>query len=101
MIGYKIVLFTNQAGLSTLGKFKISDFKGKIVQKIGVPIQVWYNHNYNFHINYNILINYNIFTYASYFVGFFIAVRKSIYRKPTIGMWEFLEKEVHKIFLNI
>ncbi|KAG5331513.1 PNKP kinase, partial [Acromyrmex charruanus] len=65
MTRYKIVIFTNQAGLST-GKFKISDFKGKIekiVQKIGVPIQV------------------------------FIAVGKSIYRKPTIGMWEFLEKE--------
>ncbi|XP_018392374.1 PREDICTED: uncharacterized protein F21D5.5 [Cyphomyrmex costatus] len=62
---YKIVIFTNQAGLST-GKFKISDFKGKIekvVQKIGVPIQV------------------------------FIAVGRSIYRKPTIGMWELLEKE--------
>lgn len=45
--GYKIVIFTNQAGLST-GKFKISDFKikiEKIVQKIGVPIQVRYNCN--------------------------------------------------------
>lgn len=42
--GYKVVIFTNQAGLST-GKFKISDFKvkiEKIVQKIGVPIQVRY-----------------------------------------------------------
>ncbi|TGZ33003.1 Uncharacterized protein DBV15_08840 [Temnothorax longispinosus] len=39
--GYKIVIFTNQAGLST-GKVKINDFKRKIekvVQKIGVPIQ--------------------------------------------------------------
>jgi len=58
--GYKIVIFTNQAGLST-GKFKISDFKvkiEKIVQKMGVPIQVRYNcnirflyiFNYNFHL---------------------------------------------------
>lgn len=63
--GYKIVIFTNQAGLS-VGKFKISDFKSKIekiVQKIGAPIQV------------------------------FIAVGRSIYRKPSIGMWELLEKE--------
>ncbi|KAL6424763.1 hypothetical protein ACFW04_010012 [Cataglyphis niger] len=39
--GYKIVIFTNQAGLST-GKFKISDFKLKIeniIQKLMVPIQ--------------------------------------------------------------
>ncbi|XP_011877735.1 PREDICTED: uncharacterized protein F21D5.5 [Vollenhovia emeryi] len=63
--GYKIVIFTNQLGLST-GKVKVDDFKRKIervLQKIGVPIQV------------------------------FIAVGKSIYRKPTIGMWELLEKE--------
>ncbi|XP_011352161.1 uncharacterized protein F21D5.5 isoform X2 [Ooceraea biroi] len=63
--GYKIVIFTNQAGLST-GKVKIKDFKlkiEKIVQKIGVPIQV------------------------------FIAVGKIVYRKPMIGMWQFLEKQ--------
>ncbi|XP_032678130.1 uncharacterized protein F21D5.5 isoform X2 [Odontomachus brunneus] len=63
--GYKIVIFTNQAGLRT-GKVKISDFKIKIeriVHKIGIPIQV------------------------------FIAVGISIYRKPAIGMWEILEKE--------
>ncbi|KAL0104951.1 hypothetical protein PUN28_016531 [Cardiocondyla obscurior] len=62
---YKIVIFTNQAGLSK-GKVKIKDFKfkiEKIVQRIGVPIQVY------------------------------IAVGSSIYRKPAIGMWELLEKE--------
>ncbi|XP_014467773.1 PREDICTED: uncharacterized protein F21D5.5 [Dinoponera quadriceps] len=63
--GYKIVIFTNQAGLAS-GKVKINDFKLKIeniVQKIGIPIQV------------------------------FIAVGRSIYRKPALGMWEALEKE--------
>ncbi|KAM0728010.1 Bifunctional polynucleotide phosphatase/kinase [Formica fusca] len=70
--GYKIIIFTNQAGLST-GKFKISDFKLKIeniVRKMNVPIQV------------------------------FIAVGKSIYRKPRIGMWELLEKENGNITID-
>ncbi|XP_046472351.1 uncharacterized protein F21D5.5 isoform X1 [Neodiprion pinetum] len=60
--GYKIVIFTNQGSLS-LGKWKPSDFKVKIeriIQKIGVPIQV------------------------------FIATGKSIYRKPLTGMWDSL-----------
>ncbi|XP_043494941.1 uncharacterized protein F21D5.5 isoform X2 [Polistes fuscatus] len=57
--GYKIVIFTNQGALGT-GKVKIEDFKVKIekvVQKLGVPIQV------------------------------FISMGKSIYRKPAPGMW--------------
>ena len=40
--GYKIVIFSNQAGLG-YGKVKVKDFKGKIerlVKKIGVPMQV-------------------------------------------------------------
>ncbi|XP_072762872.1 uncharacterized protein F21D5.5 isoform X2 [Anoplolepis gracilipes] len=70
--GFKIVIFTNQAGLSS-GKVKISDFKLKIeniVRKINVPIQV------------------------------FIAVGRSIYRKPTIGMWESLAKENGNITID-
>ncbi|XP_025156927.1 uncharacterized protein F21D5.5 isoform X2 [Harpegnathos saltator] len=63
--GYKIVIFTNQAGLGK-GKVKLSDFKLKIegiVRKIGIPMQV------------------------------FIATGRSIYRKPALGMWEALEKK--------
>ncbi|KAI4503715.1 hypothetical protein M0802_001118 [Mischocyttarus mexicanus] len=57
--GYKIVIFTNQGALGT-GKVKIEDFKikiEKVVQKLGVPIQV------------------------------FISMGKNIYRKPAPGMW--------------
>jgi len=43
--GYKIVIFTNQAGLGT-GKVKVKDFKlkiEKVVQRINVPIQVMHS----------------------------------------------------------
>ncbi|KAL7307670.1 hypothetical protein TKK_0000352 [Trichogramma kaykai] len=60
--GYKIVIFSNQGGLST-GKVKVADFKikiEKVVKKIGVPMQVH------------------------------LAVGQNKYRKPCTGMWEFL-----------
>ncbi|XP_063709499.1 uncharacterized protein F21D5.5 [Culicoides brevitarsis] len=61
--GYKIVFFTNQAGISS-GKLKIGDFRKKverIVAKLNVPVQV------------------------------FVSTSKGKYRKPILGMWELLE----------
>lgn len=61
--GYKIVFFTNQAGIAK-GKLKIADFRKKIeriVSKINVPVQV------------------------------FVSTGKGKYRKPVLGMWEILE----------
>lgn len=63
--GYKIVLFTNQAGLG-MDKKKISDFKmkiEKIIKVYDVPMQV------------------------------FISTTRSIYRKPSMKMWDILEKD--------
>lgn len=63
--GYKIVMFTNQAGVSAK-KVKIGELKNKIqhiLKKIGLPIQV------------------------------FIATGDNIYRKPLPGMWQTLCKE--------
>lgn len=60
--GYKVVLFTNQRGISK-NKVRIPDFKKKIediIERIGIPIQV------------------------------FAATSNSIYRKPRIGMWNAL-----------
>lgn len=40
--GYKVIIFTNQAGIG-LGRVKIDSFKEKIekiVKKIGIPMQV-------------------------------------------------------------
>lgn len=65
--GYKIVIFTNQAGLCK-GKVKINDFKLKIeriVQKIGIPIQVSIINNTNYSciiMNLRLLIN-TLFSY--------------------------------------
>ncbi|XP_017793104.1 PREDICTED: uncharacterized protein F21D5.5 [Habropoda laboriosa] len=63
--GYKIVVFTNQASIGS-GRINVKLFKRKlknIIQKIGVPIQI------------------------------FIATGNSIYRKPAIGMWQKLEEK--------
>lgn len=60
--GFKIVLFTNQAGISK-GKLKIEDFKqkiGSIQAKLNVPFQV------------------------------FVSTGKGKYRKPLTGMWDAL-----------
>uniref|UniRef100_A0A1B6MMI3 PNK FHA domain-containing protein n=1 Tax=Graphocephala atropunctata TaxID=36148 RepID=A0A1B6MMI3_9HEMI len=64
--GYKIVILTNQAGISR-GKTNINEFKTKIeniVRDLNVPVQV------------------------------FIATTTSIYRKPAPGMWTFLETKI-------
>lgn len=68
--GFKIVIITNQAGLSN-GKLKPLDFRQKLFDiraKLGVPIQV------------------------------FISSGSGIYRKPAIGMWNHLTEHV-KILL--
>lgn len=68
---YKVVFFTNQAGVST-GKASIGSIKEKIeniIKEIGVPIQV------------------------------FVSPTRSIYRKPAPGMWEALSTQV--LFLII
>ncbi|XP_058464337.1 uncharacterized protein F21D5.5 [Malaya genurostris] len=60
--GFKIVIFTNQAGISK-GKLKIEDFRKKIEalqSKLNVPMQV------------------------------FISTGKGKYRKPLMGMWDTL-----------
>lgn len=64
--GFKIVLFTNQAGL-TNGKVNPKEFRQKlsdIKNKLDVPFQA------------------------------FIAPGTSIYRKPAVGMWNYLVDKV-------
>lgn len=70
--GYKIVVLSNQGRLG-VGKISISDFRSKvekIVQRIGVPMQV------------------------------FLAQGRNIYRKPCVGTWELLEKDVRPVFMH-
>lgn len=65
--GYKICIFTNQAGISK-GKTSLEGFRKKIeaiVQKLKVPLQV------------------------------FVATSDGYHRKPLPGMWEYLEKEAN------
>lgn len=63
--GYKIIIFTNQAGIAA-GKHTVEGVQKKIssiIQKLGVPIQA------------------------------FVSTGKGQYRKPAIGMWNFFLKE--------
>ncbi|CAG0915620.1 unnamed protein product [Notodromas monacha] len=65
--GFKIVIMTNQSGVSA-GKVTIKDLKSKleaVVAGLGVPVQV------------------------------LAATDTSVYRKPNIGMWEYLEKQAN------
>lgn len=68
--GFKVVIITNQAGLSN-GKLKPLDLRQKLSDvrsKLGIPIQV------------------------------FISSGSGIYRKPATGMWNYLTEHV-KILL--
>nr|XP_045608307.1 uncharacterized protein F21D5.5-like [Procambarus clarkii] len=65
--GYKIVFFTNQAGIAT-GKHTVAGVQNKIsniINKLGVPVQV------------------------------FVSTGKSKYRKPAIGMWNFFKNNAN------
>ena len=71
--GFKIVIITNQAGLSS-GKLKSSDFRQKLTSihsKLGVPIQV------------------------------FISPGSGIYRKPAVGMWNYIVDHVLPLIIVI
>ncbi|XP_034237622.1 uncharacterized protein F21D5.5 [Thrips palmi] len=63
--GFKIVIFTNQAGISR-GKTTVSEIQqkiGKVISALGVPVQA------------------------------FVATGDTIFRKPAPGMWDILTKE--------
>jgi bifunctional polynucleotide phosphatase/kinase len=64
--GFKIVIFTNQSGVEA-NKTTVAKVKQKledVSKALKVPVQV------------------------------FAVTRMSVYRKPNVGMWEFLEKFV-------
>ncbi|XP_071505438.1 bifunctional polynucleotide phosphatase/kinase-like [Diadema antillarum] len=63
--GYKIVIFTNQLGISR-GKMTVKEFKrklGNVQRKMGVPLQA------------------------------FAATSGGMYRKPAMGMWNYLKSK--------
>lgn len=63
--GFKIVFFTNQAGISR-GKTTVTEIQekiGNVISRVGVPVQI------------------------------FVATGDSIFRKPAPGMWDILSKE--------
>ncbi|XP_064116042.1 uncharacterized protein F21D5.5-like isoform X1 [Macrobrachium nipponense] len=65
--GYKLIIFTNQAGIAS-GKSTASDIQKKIsniISTLGVPMQA------------------------------LVSTGKGPYRKPATGMWEFLKKEAN------
>ncbi|GFY60120.1 hypothetical protein TNIN_354521 [Trichonephila inaurata madagascariensis] len=72
--GYKIVIFTNQKGISR-GRTSAPDFKKKvqrIIQKLGLPIQVM------------------------------VSTGSGKYRKPNTGMWDyFIQKGNHGVPVNV
>jgi len=66
--GYKIVIFTNQAGISR-GKQTVAGIQTKIqsiIKKLGVPIQA------------------------------FVSTGKGVYRKPMLGMWNYLKDQCNE-----
>ncbi|XP_065332330.1 uncharacterized protein F21D5.5 [Cloeon dipterum] len=71
--GYKLVIFSNQAGIGT-HRIVISEFQRKvenIARKLGVPIQA------------------------------FISTGTSIYRKPLTGMWKYLSEQNDGVPISI